>query len=1519
MVTHVSFEKPFEKGVGPGRTLFDRNEFTKWEDTTGRTVTMDVNAGIRHDTSCLDDPHASSLSDGMQGHHVWMDPRPSKLHALLTLYAEQKAKAPSTTSLCVLVPRWVGGSGWRKLLGGMQLLKEYPANTALYFDEDSKLPLPGEQHPRQLWYDPCIKDGDPKPQGNSAWCIEDDGPRERYPLTLKAYAIPNLAMKYNALLGGRSASVLMDTGASGSFVTTAMAKKSRAPITKDKHKAVQGAGGRVKIRGQCQPRLELQDITNEGLQTKHRSSPVLHLLKTLPGGFDIILGQDWLEGHHATLDCHDKTCLIQQARPPVTLHASQHDGSAGTDSSGVQLKEPGSATSAGTVVESIPRPVQMPVTKKPVKAKTKAKAQVKRKAARKAAKHLPLITGPTPRVTQAMTRKRKAAPQPVLPREARPQIWAIDDAMDLDRPEFLLSALQFKRCAKKAKRIFAILLSEFIVDTEPDKNAHSKEDPHKDIPVDIRAVIDKYADVFEEIPAGLPPDRGVSHTIPLIPGAKAPYKRMYRLSPRERDEVEKQIKELLAKGWIEPSQSPFGAPIVFAPKKDGSIRMCVDYRALNLLTVKNRYPLPRIDDLLDRLHGATIFTSMDLQTGFNQILITQEDVEKTAFLTHRGLYQYRVLCFGISNAPSTFQSVMNRVLARVIGKTCMVYMDDILVYSKNKEDHADHLAEVLELLREAKLYAKLSKCTFAQPETRFLGHVISDKGIAVDPKKIEIIMNWPTPKNVGHVRSFLGLATFFRRFCKHFSTIAHDLHALLHKDKPWEWGQSQETTFKALKILLSTAPILVPPNLEPDAPPFHVTCDASQVGLGALLSQDGHPVAYESRKMLPAETRYGTGEQELLAVVHAMRTWRCYLEGVKSVVVTDHNPNTYLQTQPMLSRRQVRWSEYLQNFDFTWMYKPGVNNPADPLSRMPGYETEELKQVPNFELHCLLYAMWSWGDREEDYEPWEQQYQIPSMETLLVLTREQRRQRREEKFGVQEVPAPPAASKKPEKGPYVTIDPDVDLDVAPPRPPASIASFQEKCRKGYTQDPWFKDPSNKQDLEEEDGLYFKSQRLVVPDVGRLRAEIMIEEHDTPYGGHQGRDRTVERIGRMFWWPSINKDIETFVKTCHACQQNKVSRRRAAGALQPLPIPLRRWSDVSMEFITALPITSAGNTQIVVFVDRMTKMVHLDALDANATAEDVALSFRHNVFRLHGLPLNIVSDRDSKFTSHFWAELMRLIGSKRNLSTAYHPRSDGQTERTNQVLEDMLRQWVNQSHDDWDTLLDCAEFAMNNSYNSTVKDTPFRLNYGCNPLTPLSIEANTRLPLVRNFVKDMTDSLRLAKHAMKSAQSRNEHYFNLKRRPQEFAVGDKVMLRTTNLKFKGTDHAARKLFPLYVGPFPVESRIGKLAYRITLPDSMEVHNVFHTELLKPYHAGDRMQPPPLTVTVDGYVEFRVQAVLAHRIHKTGKKPATLDFFVSWEGYDSIHNSWEPEANLGSAKIKLEIHKIGVGLPIHGQVV
>jgi hypothetical protein len=872
-----------------------------------------------------------------------------------------------------------------------------------------------------------------------------------------------------------------------------------------------------------------------------------------------------------------------------------------------------------------------------------------------------------------------------------PEIGIAENALpmssrQLAEPEVrVLSAKQFIKAQKLAKLVFALLVSPI-----------EEELPEKAIPEELQSVLERYKDIFAPLPVGLPPERPVGHVIPLEAGAQPPQKRMYRLSPREKEEVEKQISYLLEQGWIEPSTSPFGSPILFVQKKDGGLRMCVDYRALNKLTIKNRYPLPRIDDLFDQLRGARVFSTLDLQAGYHQIRISEQDVPKTAFLTHKGLYQYRVLSFGLCNAPSTFQNVMNHVLAPLLGKCVLVYIDDILVYSKSMEEHASHLAQVLELLRQAKLYCKWSKCAFGKAETPFLGHLIGQDGVRVDPKKVAVLQKWPPPQSVEQVRSFLGLATYFRKFIPQFASIAHPLHQLTRKGATWNWSADCQTAFETLKEKLVTAPVLAVPDFAEQAPPFEVICDASLRSVGAVLTQGGRAVAYESRKLSPAEQRYTTTEQELLAVVHAMRTWRCYLEGVKSVVVTDHNPLTFFPQQQTLSRRQARWSEFLQNFDFEWKYRPGATNPADALSRV---ELVEPQVLANFLTLCA------------------------STRTSLGVPK-----------------AVPKGVRKP-------------------------GHLLDRCRAGYKADPWF--VSKAEELKPQLGLdkLYRDRRgaVLVPDVGSLRRDILKEVHDSPYGGHLGSARTYEQLTRLFSWPKALEDVEAYVRTCHACQRDKAVRTGPRGLLQPLDIPERKWESVSMDFITQLPRTPRGHSQIVVFVDRCTKMVHLAALPEEATAEDVALCFRREVFRLHGLPKSIVSDRDRKFTGKFWSELLRLLGTSRRLSTAYHPQTDGQTERMNAVLEDMLRHWVNPSLDNWDTLLDCAEFAINNAKSQSTQTTPFRLNYGCDPLTPLSLEAGTQVPSVQACASSMHDALVAAKAALKFAQDRQKAYYELAER------------------------------------------------------------------------------------------------------------------------------------------------------------
>ena len=447
------------------------------------------------------------------------------------------------------------------------------------------------------------------------------------------------------------------------------------------------------------------------------------------------------------------------------------------------------------------------------------------------------------------------------------------------------------------------------IGTDPDLKS-DVEPTHTDHP-GIQSMLHAYSDIFPDaLPIGLPPARNIQHTIQLEPNSSPPFKGIYRMSQGELQTLEKQLKELIAHEFIIPSSSPYGAPVLFVQKKDGSSRMRVDYRALNKLTIKNRYPLPRIDDLLDRLNGAQYFSSLDLMSGYHQIRITEEDVTKTAFRTPLGSYMFRVLPFGLTNAPSTFMKVMDDIFSDM-RQFVVVYLDDRLIFSRTETEHMKHLDMVLSRLRFEKLYAKKSKCSFCRDELLFLGHVVTREGIRVDPQKVAAIQKWSTPTSASQIRSFLGLANYFRKFMQGYSKMIEPLTALLRKDAPFVWSSDCQAAFEQVQYNLTHAPCLALPDLSLQAAPFEVICDASGFAVGAVLLQNGRPIAFESRKMAPAERNYPVGEQELLAVFHAFTTWRCYLQNHQEFVVnTDHNPNVYLPTKQNLSGRQSRWSEF---------------------------------------------------------------------------------------------------------------------------------------------------------------------------------------------------------------------------------------------------------------------------------------------------------------------------------------------------------------------------------------------------------------------------------------------------------------------------------------------------------------------------------------------------------------------------------------------------------------------------------
>jgi hypothetical protein len=424
-----------------------------------------------------------------------------------------------------------------------------------------------------------------------------------------------------------------------------------------------------------------------------------------------------------------------------------------------------------------------------------------------------------------------------------------------------------------------------------------------ELPLEKSLVVCEYADVFPDELPRMPPDRDIEFAIELQPGTAPIFKRPYRMPPVELAELKKQLQELLDKGFICPSTSPWGCPALFIKKKDESLRLCIDYRPLNAVTIKNKYPLPRIDVLFDQLVGAKVFSKIDLCSGYHQIKIWARDIPKTTFSTRYGMYEYMVMSFGLTNEPAYFMYLMNSVFMPELDKFVVVFIDDILVYSKNETEHTKHLHTVLQRLREHHLYAKLSQCGFWLKEIKFLGHTISQEGITVDSDKVREVMDWKPPTTVRQIQSFLGLAGYYRRFISEFSQIAKPMIELLKKGAKFERGQKCEDAFHTLRQHLTTAPVLAQRD---NSKPFDVYCDASGTGLGWVLLQDNRVIAYASRALRPHEQNYPTHDLELAAVVHALKIWRHYLMGAQCNIYTDHKSLKYIFTQADLNMRHRR-------------------------------------------------------------------------------------------------------------------------------------------------------------------------------------------------------------------------------------------------------------------------------------------------------------------------------------------------------------------------------------------------------------------------------------------------------------------------------------------------------------------------------------------------------------------------------------------------------------------------------------
>ncbi|XP_072093104.1 transposon Tf2-1 polyprotein isoform X4 [Arachis hypogaea] len=953
-------------------------------------------------------------------------------------------------------------------------------------------------------------------------------------------------------------------------------------------------------------------------------------------------------------------------------------------------------------------------------------------------------------------------------------------------------------------------------------------------------VVCEFPDVFPDDINEFPPNREVEFAIELVPGSGPISITPYRMSPLEMAELKAQLEDLLGKHFIRPSVSPWGAPVLLVKKNDGSMRLCVDYRQLNKITVKNKYPLPRIDDLMDQLQGAGVFSKIDLRSGYHQIRVRDEDIPKTAFRTRYGHYEYTVMSFGLTNAPAVFMDYMNRIFRPYLDKFVIVFIDDILVYSKTEEEHTDHLRTVLQILRDRKLYAKLSKCEFWKSEVKFLGHVVSKQGIAVDPAKVEAVMNWERPTSVTEIRSFLGLARYYRRFIKGFSQLALPLTKLTRKDTPFIWTPECEGSFQELKHRLTTAPVLVLP--EPSEP-FEVYCDASLKGLGCVLMQHQNVVAYASRQLRPHEMNYPTHDLELAAVVFALKIWRHYLYGVKFLVFSDHKSLKYLFKQKELNMRQRRWMELLKDYDFELNYHPGkANVVADALSRKSLYAAWMMLREEEL---LKAFQGLNWGVREESGILCLSQLQISSDFKSELLKAHQ------------------------------------DSEALRKVLPAVEQGKQWRVSEG------------------QDGLWRFKNRIIVPDIGDLRQRILKEAHKSGFSIHPGSTKMYQDLKTMFWWPGMKNDVALHVSKCLTCQKVKIEHQRPSGTLQPLEIPQWKWESIAMDFVIGLPKTRSGCDAIWVVVDRLTKSAHFLPIQISCTMEELARMYIKEIVRLHGVPSTIISDRDPRFTSRFWGAFQRAFGTQLSLSTAYHPQTDGQSERTIQTLEDMLRACVLDQPVSWDRYMPLIEFAYNNSYHASIGMAPYEALYGRKCQSPLCwYETGERSLLGPEMMAETTEQIKKIRSRMLIAQSRQKSYADQRRKPLEFEEGEHVFLKVTPTTGVGRAIKTKKLNPRYIGPFEILKRIGPVAYRIALPPYLSnLHDVFHVSQLRKYtpDASHVLEPEPIQVREDltlPVIPVRIDDFSIKRLR--GKEVSLVK--VAWSQAGIEEHTWELESDM-----------------------
>jgi hypothetical protein len=1067
------------------------------------------------------------------------------------------------------------------------------------------------------------------------------------------------------------------------------------------------------------------------------------------------------------------------------------------------------------------------------------------------------------------------------------------------------------------------------------------------IPFIRHRILHRHSKVYGPRPEKLPPWREVNHEMNWTDESINYRYHLPRCPEALQDQLRDKIDRYVRAGWWSEQTSPQAAPMLCVFKKDGkSLRTVFDCRKRNDNTVKDVTPFPDQERIRHDVARAKYRSKLDMSEAFEQVRVVEKDIWKTAFATTQGTYVSHVMQQGDTNAPATFQRLMTCIFRKHIGRFMHVYLDDIFVFSDSIEEHEKHLDIVFGILDKEELYLSEDKIDLFSTRMDCLGHVITDEGIHASSEKLEKLRKWPRPRDYDEIRRFLGLVNYLGNFLPDISSYTTPLSNCTRNGRSFEWTPLMDKCFETIKILAIRTPILKPIN--PSLPePIWVVSDASIAGVGAFYGQGADwktctPAGIMSRAFTSTQMVYFTWEQEVLGVLEALMKWEDQLMGRKIRIITDHKTIEFFTRQKNLSPRQMRWYTYISRFNFEVVYVKGEENVvADALSR---YYLNPSAKPDITDLVSSDARLDEDGDdlplgRLEEYHSLRaaalrRSTRVSRPSIRILRDRESSRAEEAAALIVEPVIVTEFSSATPRE---LQIDDD-DLLVIEHGPassktpvlPVQLSSIDWKsiivpC---YKDDPVFaKILANppafpKYHISNTDKLVYTENTsgkrvLCIPRKAKLGDQfvyqILLNEAHLAIG-HMSVFPTSDYLRRAYWWPKMGDDIEKFCKSCAICQSSKSSNAHPSGLLHHLPIPNRPWESIGMDFVGPLPPSlQPGDPReynyLIVFIDRLTSLVHLVPTQTTITAKDLAWIYLDTVIRAHGLPKSIVSDRDPKFTSKFWRELQRIFNTRLLMSTAYHPQTDGATERANRSIAQVLRTMVSPEQVDWAEQLPLVEFALNSTISSTTGYTPFEATYGFTP--EFGVVGESVYKGVSHFAQQARWNIICAHDSIIEHRVFQTHHANKTRSPESPLLerGSLVWLSTKNLSLP--KNRAHKLLPKWIGPFPI-AKYDQTTSTATLglPDSMvkrKIHTVFHTSLLRPHVPNDDDRFPARKNEVfydfgsdlDG--ETLVDAIIGHTWEKN-----TIKFRVQWADGDVTWETLSNVSNLAALDEYLALH-------------